>query len=129
MTETEVVAAWHGALNSGDAGRLVDLSHPDVELGGPRGPARGARVLREWVARANIQLEPRRVFRRAGVVVVEEDAAWRSADSGEVTGGRTVASVFVVRDGRVTSVVRHDDLVEALRAAGLDESDEVPSDA
>jgi hypothetical protein len=37
---------------------------------------------------------------------------------------RDVASIFVVRAGRVVSVVRHPDLAMALAAARLDESDE-----
>jgi ketosteroid isomerase-like protein len=33
-----------------------------------------------------------------------------------------VASIFVVRDGQVTSVVRYADLTNALQKANLDES-------
>jgi len=127
------VEDWHEALNAGDAERLVKLSHPDVEMGGPRGRAagevaRGAGVLREWVARANIRLEPRRVFHDGDTVVVEEAAEWRSSDTEEIIGSQAVASSFVVRGGRVTSVVRHDDLTSALTAANLDESFETKMD-
>jgi ketosteroid isomerase-like protein len=41
----ETVLAWHEALNAGDADRVASLSHPEVEIGGPRGPARGRQVL------------------------------------------------------------------------------------
>jgi hypothetical protein len=126
--EVRVVAAWHEALNAGDAERLVALSHPDVEVGGPRGTGRGTGLLREWVARANIRLKPRRVFQREETVVVEEAAEWRSADTDEIIGSQTVASVFVMRGGRVTSVVRHDDLTSALIAANLHESYETKMD-
>jgi ketosteroid isomerase-like protein len=119
--EIQTVLAWHEALNSGDVERLVDLSHPDVEVGGPRGTSRGAQILREWVDRANIRLEPRRNFQRAGTVVVEQEAEWQSAEPG---GRQPVASVFVVRDGLVTSVVRYPGLPEALLATGLDGSHE-----
>ena len=37
VSEVHVVEAWHAALNEGDMDRLVGLSHPDVEFGGPRG--------------------------------------------------------------------------------------------
>jgi ketosteroid isomerase-like protein len=127
-----IVVAWHEALNAGDADRLIKLSHPDVEMGGPRGRAgevaRGAGLLREWVARANIRLEPHRVFQREETVVVEEEAEWRSPDTEVIIGSQTVASVFVIRGGRVTSVVRHEDLTSALTAANLDESYETKMD-
>ena len=126
--EIRVVRDWHEALNAGDVDRLVALSHPDVEVGGPRGTGRGARLLREWVARAGIHIEPRRAFHRAETVVVEGAARWRDAETGQATGGQTVGSVFVVRDGRVARVVRHPDLASALLAAGLDESNEARPD-
>ena len=122
-TEIQTVAAWHAALNSGDVERLVDLSHPDIEVGGPRGAAHGAQILREWVASADIRLEPLRTFHRDDTVVVEQEAEWRSAAPGAI---QTAASVFVVEDGVVKSVMRHPDLASALRAADLDETDERP---
>ena len=39
--EVQTVRTWHEALNGGDWERLVALSDPEVEVGGPR---RGARV-------------------------------------------------------------------------------------
>ena len=122
--EIRTVKRWHEALNADDSDLLVGLSHPDVEMGGPRGAVRGAEVLREWVARANVSLVPRRFFNRGETVVVEEAAEWRSPETGEVVGEGTVGSVFVVRDGRVVSVARYDDLLQALNAASLDVSDE-----
>lgn len=127
-SEIRVVAAWHAALNEGDIDRLVALTHADVEIGGPRGIAHGADVLRDWVGRANIRLDPRRVFSRDETVVVEQSAAWRDAGTGAVSGADTVASVFVVRDGRIARVARHPDLAAALTAAGLDDGAEVGSD-
>ncbi len=122
--EVATVLDWHEALNAGDVDRLVALSHDDVGVGGPRGSGSGVHVLREWVARAGIRLEPGRVFRRAGTVVVEQSARWRSAETGRMSDSQDVACVFLVRDGRVASVVRYSDLASALQAAGLEESDE-----
>jgi ketosteroid isomerase-like protein len=123
-SELKTVAAWHEALNAGDIERLVALSSDDVEVGGPRGSSRGAQVLRDWFGRAGIRLAPRRICQRGATLVVEQDAAWRAAETGEVTGQQPVASVFVVRDGRVASVIRHPDLATALTAAGLTEADQ-----
>ena len=117
--EIQTVIAWHDALNYGDVESLVALSHPDVEVGGPRGSAHGAQILREWVDRADIRLEPGRTFHEAGTVVVEQGAQWQSADPDNV---QTLASVFMLIDGLVTSVVRYPDLASALRAANLDAS-------
>ena len=125
--ELRVVEAWHEALNDGAVDRLVELSHPEVEVGGPRGTGWGAQLLREWVERANIRLEPRRVFHHADTVVVEQRAQWRSSDTGGVIGDQTVGSVFVVRDGRVTRMVRYPNLEGALDATDLDESHEKKS--
>lgn len=127
-SEVRVVEAWHEALNVGDVDRLVTLSHPDIEVGGPRGTGRGARLLREWVDRADIRLDSRRVFHRMDTVVVEQEAQWSSADTGQVTGSQIVASVFVIRDGQITRVVRYPDLIGALLAANLDGSYETRSD-
>ena len=46
VSEVHVVEAWHAALNEGDMDRLVGLSHPDVEFGGPRGVGQGVQLLR-----------------------------------------------------------------------------------
>jgi ketosteroid isomerase-like protein len=117
--EVAIVQAWHQALNDGDVDRLVALSSANVEVGGPRGSARGAQVLREWFGRAGIQLEPRQVFRHGRTVVVEEEAEWRAPGSEAVTGRQMPASVFLVEDGLVTSVIRYADLASALAATGL----------
>jgi hypothetical protein len=119
---TAVLDEWHAALNAGDVDRLASLSTADIEVGGPRGSGRGADLLRDWVARAGITLEPRRVYGRDGTLVVEQSAQWRSVD-GQLTPPQTVASVFRVRDGLVAAVLRYDDVAAALQAAGLDEAD------
>lgn len=126
VPELRVLEAWHEALNGGEVDRLVELSHPEVEVGGPRGTGRGVQLLREWVDRANIRLEPRRIFYYVDTVVVQQWAEWRSADTGLVTGGQIVSSVFVVRDD-VTRIMRYPDLADALSVTGLNESHDTGS--
>ena len=122
----EIVRAWHEAVNRGDADAVVALSHDDIEVGGPRGSARGSPLLRDWLARTGIQLEPRRWFTSPTELVVEQIAIWRFPD-GTVTDPQTIASSFAVENGLVTRSVRYDSLMEALAAAGLTFQDEIPS--
>ena len=116
--EVQVVLAWHAALNEGEVDRLVALSTDDVEVGGPRGVSSGAELLREWVARARVRMEPLRWQAHDRSVVVLERAQWQTPD-GQLTDPQEVASAFRVQDGRVSSVIRYADLEAALAASGL----------
>jgi len=124
--EIAVVAAWHEALNAGDADRVAALSRDDVELVGPRGVASGRAVVRDWVDRAGARLEPLRWFHRDGSVVVEQRATWRAGETAAANAAANaplvVATAFRVRDGLVHRIARHDGVREALADAGLDES-------
>ena len=113
------------ALNGDEVDHLAGLSYPNVKIGGPRGSGHGARLLREWAERANIQRQSSRVFHRADTVVVDQEAEWRSPDAGEDTGSQTVSSVFVVREGRVARVMRYDGPAGALDVANVDGSHEL----
>jgi hypothetical protein len=119
--DVEAVLTWHAALNRSDIDGLLALSTPDVEVGGPRGAGSGSELLRDWVTRAGIRMQPGRVVRGNGSVVVEESAQWKTAD-GSWSTPRTVATVFKVRSERVSSVIRYDDLASALRASGLEQT-------
>jgi hypothetical protein len=124
----EIVRAWHEAVNRGDADALVAVCDDDIEVGGPRGSARGSALLRDWLDRAGIQLEPRRWFASPAELVVEQVATWRGS-GGEASGPQTVASSFIVEEGLVTRTVRYGSLTEALAVTGLTLLDEVPSTA
>jgi hypothetical protein len=119
-----IVARWHIALNTGQVDQMVELVHPEVEVGGPRGKTQGAAVVKEWFGRANIRLIPLRYFNRQNVVVVEEQGEWLSPETGQVTGSQVVASVFAVTEGLITGILRYDNLATALREGGLAWSDE-----
>ncbi len=121
-----VVAAWVAAANAQDVGSLLALSSPEIEIVGPRGSGHGHQLLRDWLERAGLTLETRRIFARGPAVVVEQQGIWRSLDSAAVTGSKGIASAFQVTGGRVTRFARYDELVEALRAAELSVLDEIP---
>src|SRR5260370_1033426 len=121
------VRAWQEAANAQDVSRLLELSAPDIEVVGPRGSGFGHQLLRDWLARAGLTLTSLRAFARGDVVVVvEQRGTWRSLDTGEVTGEKTLASAFVVRDReQVARYARYESLEDALDAAGLDPTDEI----
>lgn len=128
MQQTDAVAvvqAWQAAANQQDGDRLVELSDPNIEIVGPRGSGFGAQLLREWLGRAGLTLETQRIFVRDQVVVVAQHGVWRSVETGEVQGEADLASRFRVADGRVVQFARHDQLDQALEAAGLDATDEL----
>jgi hypothetical protein len=118
--EVEAVLAWHEA---GDAGRLAALSHPDVEVGGPRGTARGRQALADWVGQANVRLEPLCLFHHGRAVVVEVVPTRHDARTGTITGEAVVATVFVLDDRLVAGIFRHGGLQDALRSAGIEGSE------
>lgn len=123
-----VVKSWLDAVNCCDVDRLIDLSDPDIEVGGPQGSGQGHQLLREWLERAGLTLRTVGAFVRDDVVVLAQHGLWRSVGTGEVQGRSDVASCFLIREGRVVRFVRYGTLNEALVAAGLDLSDEVADD-
>ncbi|MCI0440419.1 MAG: nuclear transport factor 2 family protein [Chloroflexi bacterium] len=122
--ELDIVRKWHAALNGGDVDELVTLVQGDVEVGGPRGASRGAQVVREWFGRANVRLNPTRFFCRKNTIIVEARGEWLS-EGGRAAGAQDVATVFVVKDGLISRIVRYDDLESAFRETGLDLSFEI----
>ncbi len=122
----DVVRAWEQAVNERAVNRALELSHPDVEIVGPRGVAKGADVLRDWLSHAGLSLTTHCSFVREGVVVNDQHGVWRDVKSGEVVGEAAVATNYKVEDGRITYVARYDTLDEALAKAGLSTADEVP---
>jgi hypothetical protein len=119
----EIVEAWHSALNQGDVETMMALVDANVVVGGPRGTTQGAAVVREWFGRANVRLIPLAYFSREQTVVVEEEGEWLDPASRQVSGRQRVATHFVVKDGLITSIIRHDQIEDALSAAGLTTAD------
>ena len=120
----EVVQAWVAAANAQGIGRLVALSDPEIEVGGPRGTGRGSQLLRDWMGRAGLTLQTQRTFARGNTVVLEQRGVWRSLETGEITGERILASLFQVVGQRVVKFARYDGLDEALAAGELSLADQ-----
>lgn len=121
-----LIQAWQDAANRQDIDRLVELSAPDIEVVGPRGSGHGYQLLKDWLGRAGLHLTTLRAFTHDNLVVVAQHAVWRSAETGEVTGERDLASRFRIDGQRVVQYARYDNLDVALVEAGLHYSDEIP---
>lgn len=120
-----VVQAFHDYLNDRNVDALLDLATDNVRVGGPRGSGEGKHLLEEWVGRASITMTPRRWFRAAGTVVVEQAATWRDPDTGAETGSQTVATVFTIEEGLIAGIARYGFLAEAVHSANMDETNEI----
>ena len=120
-----VVEAWNDAANRQDAERLTELSDPNIEILGPRGSGYGHVLLRDWLTRAGLSLKTVRAFAGGNLVVLAQHGVWRSAETGEMTEERDLASHYRVAAGRVLRFARYDTLAEAFAATGLTEADEV----
>ena len=127
MERLATIRAWHDAVNAGDGAAAGALCTDDVQVGGPRGTGRGRDVLVGWVGHAGVRLEALRWFCGAAGAVVEQDARWVDGATGELTAPTRVATAFGIEDddGRISRVLRHADLGEALAVLGLTRSDEV----
>lgn len=117
----ETALQWIEAVNEKNLDRLLALSDSGIEIIGPRGSFRGIAILAEWMDRANLSVETLRGYALNDAVVLDQKAEWHLAE----TGYATVASRFVIQNGKVIGYQRHDALFEALDAAGLDELNEV----
>lgn len=120
----EIVQAFHDHLANRDADAVVALAADNVEVGGPRGTATGADLLREWVARANVTMTPKRWFAKDDLVIVEQHAVWLDKDSGGEISRQNVTTTFRIEGGKIAGIYRHDDLAASLTLAGLDAADE-----
>ncbi|NYH53152.1 MULTISPECIES: nuclear transport factor 2 family protein [Nocardiopsis] len=114
------VRDWHTAVNGRDLTAARAVVDPSVRIGGPKGSARGVEVLLDWIRGSGIRLVPVAWHDVDDErVVVEQDATWPDrADSGPDEAPRRTATLFEVRHGLVTAVLRYDEGVDtALEAA------------
>jgi hypothetical protein len=116
-----VVQSWQEAANAAESDRLLSLSDEQIEIIGPRGSAYGHDILSQWLARAGLTVEAKRVFAHDDAVVVEQRGIWRNVDTGETMGEADLASSFRVENGRVKRYARFETLEAALADVGLSE--------
>lgn len=114
MTDSvDVVTRWHDAVNAGDIAAVLTLCTEDVAVGGPRGDGHGHDLMRAWLQRSGISLEPQEeVVERDGRIVVHERAQWRTTADAPAQAPTDAPAdtwvVFEVVDGRVSAVRRYE---------------------
>lgn len=123
--EQAIVQAFHERFNAGKREDVLAMATDDIAIGGARGTGAGKALLAEWVSRATTTMTPLRWFQKEGVVVVEEQVAWRSRQTGKVIDSTVWGIAFTVRDGKIAGMARYADIGEAVYKAGLDASHEV----
>ncbi|MBY9074869.1 nuclear transport factor 2 family protein [Nocardioides sp. WL0053] len=100
---------WHDAVNAGDVDAAVACCTEDVAIAGPRGIGHGHDLVRGWLTRSGIRLEPQEPLVEAdGRFVVREVARWTTAGApqGAPLEPTETWCVFTVTDGKVASIAR-----------------------
>jgi len=105
-----ILEAWHAAVNAGDVETAVACCSADVAVLGPRGVGHGHDLVRGWLQRSGIRLEPQGApAERDGRFVVRELARWTNPGPSGVPAEPTETwCVFTVADGLVTSIARYE---------------------
>lgn len=128
-TAVDVVREYTNAFATRDVERMIALADPEIEIVTPRGTGRGHQEIRDFMERqtygVSMHSELVRVLHRGETVVTEERVELRYVETGERAEAFTVASVYVVRDGRVVRLAPQSDFEAAVREAGLTGADEV----
>lgn len=108
-TPAAVLSQWHDAVNAGEIDRAVALCSDDVAVQGPRGVGHGRDLVRAWLTRSGIRLDPQEELREVdGRFVVAERARWTATDAPDSAPIEPTDTwcVFTVGEGLVTSIAR-----------------------
>ncbi len=108
-TPAAVLSQWHDAVNSGEIDQAVALCSHDVAVQGPRGVGHGRDLVRAWLTRSGIRLDPQEELREVdGRFVVAERARWTAPDApgAAPTEPADTWCVYTVGEGLVTSIAR-----------------------
>lgn len=132
--DIRVVRTFHRLLEARDVPGLLALATEDIGVGGGRGRGEGKEFFAEWVRYATISLTPLRWFRQvtqdrdarhglpgmqASTLVVEEEAVWRSAQSGREMGRMRFGTIYDIENGLLKSIARYPNIGEAVTTAGF----------
>ena len=111
----QVLRQWHDAVNAGDIDGAVACCDENVAVQGPRGVGHGHDLMRSWLPRSGIRLEPQEdLVDTGGRFVVREVARWTTANApdGAPLEPTETWCVFTVDGGMVTSIARYETLAD-----------------
>ncbi|WP_273854305.1 nuclear transport factor 2 family protein [Guptibacillus spartinae] len=111
---------WVENSNKKDIPGLLDFSHSDIEIMGPKGSISGSHHLTDWIERANLRLDTIRRFAKGHHIVLEQQGTWYD-ENGQEKGHNIVFTFMRVIDGKVVFLARYDNKVEAFQVSELDE--------
>jgi len=120
MTPSELLQAWHDAVNDKDVDGALTLCADDVAVGGPQGTGTGHELMRAWLQRSGIELRPQHeLVVTDGRAMVHEKARWTTTDDApaQLRDGSEHDTwvVFEVSGDHVTAVRRYETEADALR--------------
>lgn len=117
----KLINVWHDAVNTRDLAAAQAAVTDPVEVSGPRGTySITAQAFAAWIVTSGIRLRPLSVHPVDDVtMVIEQEATWPgNADTdAAATPPTSVATLFKVRDGALSTIYRFDSLHDALRSA------------
>ncbi|UOQ45496.1 hypothetical protein MUN89_06005 [Halobacillus salinarum] len=116
----EIAEEWVEKSNQQDIPGVIELSHSDMEILGPKGSIRGSHHLADWFKRANLHLYTIQRFAKGQHIVLEQQGTWYE-DSGQIKGESIVFTYMKVSDEKVAFLARYDNRSDALQAGGLSE--------
>lgn len=105
----ETLIEWHRAVNAGDVEAAVACCDPNVAVQGPRGVGHGHDLVRGWLLRSGIRLEPQHdLVESEGRFVVSELAWWTTQEAPDAAPVEPTPTwcVFTVGTAGLTSIAR-----------------------
>jgi hypothetical protein len=118
----DLINAWHDAVNGRDLAAARSVVADPVNVSGPRGTRSiTAAEFADWILTSGIRLRPvsaHPIDQRT--MVVEQEATWPdNPQTGTAPAApTTVATLFRVHEGAISTVHRFATLHDALQAAG-----------
>lgn len=120
LTTIKTAEGWVENSNKKDIPGLLNLSHSDIEIMGPKGSISGSHHLTDWIERANLHLHTIRRFAKGHNIVLEQQGTWYD-EKGQEKGHNIVFTFMRVIDGKVAFLGRYDNKFEAFQVSELNE--------